>query len=114
MHFDGTAGLFPGWPQLSPDGKYLGPLPRDCGHGTHKQLIGTSRDGTFLTGPAAAYPAAMCRMLAEVIVDNILKMGKSRPILTSSSSPTTPPTSSARPSSPPFVATYLESTSIES
>ena len=48
MHFDGTAGLFPGWPQLSPDGLYLGPLPRHCGHGTHKQLIGTSRDGTFL------------------------------------------------------------------
>ena len=104
MHFDGTAGLFSGWPQLSPEGKYLGPLPRECGHSTHKQLIGASKDGTFLTGPAAAYPAAMCRMLAEVIVDNILKMGRSRPTLTLSSSPATPPTSSARLSSPPSLS----------
>ena len=65
-----AAGLlqlgFGGWPILSKDLYYLGPLPRSCGH-SHQALIGASDKGGFKTGPTAAYPPQMNEMIATLL-----------------------------------------------
>ena len=58
---------YPGWPSFDPAGYYLGPLPRDCGHEHLQRMIGRNARGGFHTAPTAAYPAGMCKMLAEEI-----------------------------------------------
>ena len=56
------------WPRFDSCGRYLGPLPFSCGHRFHvKKLIGKSKDGSWTTSPAAAYPPALCQYLASLI-----------------------------------------------
>ena len=49
-----------GWPQTNFWGKYLGPLPFDCGHNHRQRMVGRNKEGGFNTSPTAAYPAGMC------------------------------------------------------
>ena len=67
-----------GWPQFNDKGEYRGPLPRRCGHSFHRPLIGHDASGGWRTTAAAAYPPAMCRWLAMMIVSFCinLKMGQ--------------------------------------
>ena len=63
------------WPTFSADHKYLGPLPRDCGHVHQKKLIGrTSAD--WNTSPSAAYPAGLCEFLATLILSTLRSVGR--------------------------------------
>lgn len=82
------ATIYHGWPRFNKKGKYLGPLPQRCSHKRHKPLIGkleTLKQGHFMkhlrqhsqgngfkTSPAAAYPPAMCKWIADMIVDHLL------------------------------------------
>ncbi|CAE8607179.1 unnamed protein product, partial [Polarella glacialis] len=61
---------YQGWPCLHQSGVYAGPLPKFCGH-KHFQLLGGDKanKGVFSTSAAASYPAAMCMMLALMIVE---------------------------------------------
>ena len=53
---------------LSETGAYIGPLPRMCPHRTHDhKLIGKASDGSWNTGPAAAYPPGLCKEIAVLI-----------------------------------------------
>ena len=64
---DGLLQLgFSGWPILSKDLYYLGPLPRSCGH-AHRALIGANDTGGFKTAPTAAYPPQMNEMIATLL-----------------------------------------------
>ncbi len=63
--------VHPGWPRISAEGRYTGPLPRSCGH-QHAPLIGGDGKGGFATSPSAAYPPAMCRALAKLLLDDFL------------------------------------------
>ena len=55
-----------GWPVFDAGGWYVGPLPKDCGHGDHKEaMIGHAAGGEgFNTSPTAAYPPEMCQFIA--------------------------------------------------
>ena len=55
--------LYNQWPQLDNQGKYLGPLPRDCGH-NHKYGLAKQ---PFWTPAASTYPADMDAALAAAI-----------------------------------------------
>ena len=58
------------WPKFNKKGAYLGPLPRSCGHKLHTPLLGrTSDDKAFKTAGAASYPAAMCKWIADLIIE---------------------------------------------
>ena len=60
--------------QLDATGAYLGPLPRQCPHGTHQQkLIGKSQTGEWNTAPSAAYPSEMCKQIALMIQHHLLR-----------------------------------------
>ena len=64
------------WPSFTKLGQYIGPLPFKCGHKWHvKKLIGKSKDGKFQTAPSAAYPAGLCKFLAELI-SSVLRKGE--------------------------------------
>ena len=54
-----------GWPRMSIDHRYLGPLPARSSH--HAGLIGKDRFGNFKTGPSAAYPPAICMRFAKLL-----------------------------------------------
>ena len=60
---------YSGLPSFSKVGAYLGPLPPQCSHGgNHEPLIGKDENtGAWKTAPAASYPPAMCKWLAEAI-----------------------------------------------
>ena len=45
-----------GWPQISADGEYLGPLPRDCGHNHRAKTFGPKAEGGFHSTSKAVYP----------------------------------------------------------
>ena len=65
---DYPALTFNSWPIFSKQGGYRGPLPKRCGH-RHKGLLGKQDpSGPFLTSAAAAYPPAMCKWIATMIV----------------------------------------------
>ena len=55
------------WPSFSVDHKYLGPLPKECGHVHQKKFIGKTATG-WATSPSAAYPAGLCEFLATLIL----------------------------------------------
>ncbi len=55
------------WPIFSVDHKYLGPLPKECGHVHQKKLIGKTATG-WATSPSAAYPPGLCEFLATLIL----------------------------------------------
>ena len=63
------------WPTFSADHKYLGPLPRDCGHFHKKKLIGRTSAG-WNTSPSAAYPAGLCEFLATLILSSRCSVGR--------------------------------------
>ena len=85
LNFDDTIedqSLFWGWPQFTEGVKYgrwteflySGPLPSRCRCGRkHKALIGKSKAGGFLTGPSAAWPADMCRVIMRAAIRKWLK-----------------------------------------
>ena len=54
---------FSGWPQFN-GLRYVGPLPKKCGH-QHPSLIGLDSGGQFRTKPTAAYGQALCKALAQ-------------------------------------------------
>ena len=59
---------YKGWPSLSMEGFYQGPLPRRCTCGVqHSQLIAKGADGNFNTTAAAAYPPNMDILFAQAI-----------------------------------------------
>eukprot|EP00973_Karenia_brevis_P089301 12383478-Karenia_brevis.AAC.1 len=61
-----------GWPTFERD-KYMGPLPKSCGHGRPQPLIGSDGDGKFKTSKSASYPSEMCFVIAWSIVVQWLK-----------------------------------------
>lgn len=61
--------FYRGWPKLDGKGRYLGPLPRRCGHFHKTKLIGAV-NGVFRTEKSAAYPPNMCKWLARNLLDN--------------------------------------------
>ena len=62
----GFGGMF----ALDPEGKYLSPLPRSCGH-THQRSIGSDEAKDRLA-KMAAYPQRMNDWIAEAIVTECL------------------------------------------
>lgn len=57
-----------GWPRLSSEGLYLGPLPAACRCGRqHRGIIKKSADEDFTTTQAAAYPPFMNSLIAKAI-----------------------------------------------
>ena len=58
---------YTGWPQFDAGGLYVGSLPHNCGHNHREKMIGRNSKGGFHTAPTAAYPAGMCKFLAERI-----------------------------------------------
>ena len=66
---------FGGWPSLSPDGFYQGPLPKKCSCGKqHSQLIAKGADGSFNTTAAAAYPPKMDILFAGAIWNLVVSL----------------------------------------
>ena len=51
--------------------KYVGPLPRECGHRHSTSLVGKDHTGAFRTGSSAAYPAEMCKRLADMMMHDL-------------------------------------------
>ena len=51
-------------PKFDRLGFYKGPLPRTCGHVHKKKLIGKT-DSHWNTAPSAAYPAQLCKFIAD-------------------------------------------------
>ena len=63
--------LYLGRPRFTKNShRYIGPLPRNCGHVSHKSLIGVNSEGVFNTAGAAAYPDSMNEEIAEHIVED--------------------------------------------
>lgn len=63
--------LFQGLPTFDRSGYYKGPLPKQCGHRRHVPLIrleNCSSAAKFHSAAAAAYPAGMCKWIADTIV----------------------------------------------
>ena len=56
---------FVGPPRFNSEERYLGPLPRFCGHKDHGSLLGKLSAGAWKATPAAAYPAALCAQISE-------------------------------------------------
>ena len=69
---------YTGWPQFTAEQKYLGPLPRQCGHRHYEQMIGRLPTGGFATSPKAAYPPGMCELFARHIFDDFMSQGSGK------------------------------------
>ena len=61
------------WPQLGGHGKYLGPLPRHCGHNHQDGLAKQHPEEAFRTPAASTYPADMDAALATAINQVLLE-----------------------------------------
>ena len=57
-----------GLPQLDADGRYLGPLPRACGHVRPPLLGKDEQSGKWKSAASAAYNARMCSWLASALL----------------------------------------------
>ena len=69
---DSAFGKFAGPHRLDLDGQYLGPLPKQCPHGSHDQkLIGKTASGEWKTSPSAAYPHKFCEEIANIIAAHL-------------------------------------------
>ena len=70
---------YSGLPRLDAQGRYVGPLPKTCPHGSHEGLIGKdpSTKG-WRTAPSASYPPQLCHFLAEAVADSLLRMGSNK------------------------------------
>jgi hypothetical protein len=69
--------------QLDAEGRYLGPLPKQCPHGAnaHKALVGKNQDGNWKTAPSATYPPELCKWIASIAWPALLRLrgGKAKP-----------------------------------
>ena len=55
-------------PRFDANSRYLGPLPKQCPHGSHPPLIGKDpQTQAWRTSPSASYPPALCRRIAEAV-----------------------------------------------
>ena len=66
-----------GLPVFNRSGRYLGPLPRSCGHVHQTKLVGTE-NGVFRTKPTSSYPPRMCRFLAEMVWEHFQSSSQQR------------------------------------
>ena len=57
---------FSGWPRFE-SMRYVGPLPKKCGH-QHEPLLGKDSQGRFRTRPTAAYGSRLCTAIAESLL----------------------------------------------
>ena len=71
-HFLAHKQAYSGLPSFTQAGAYAGPLPAQCSHGgNHEPLIGKDPStGAWRTAPAASYPPAMCKWLAEALASS--------------------------------------------
>eukprot|EP00435_Cladocopium_sp_Y103_P039389 s3778_g10.t1 len=77
----GIKSRYAKWPSFDSDGKYVGPLPCRCPHKRHvRRLIGKDAQGRWVTGPAAAYPAGLCKYLASLVVSVLRKGGNHKTV----------------------------------
>ncbi|CAJ1392764.1 unnamed protein product [Effrenium voratum] len=65
--------LYNQWPQLDGQGRYLGPLPRHCGHNHKYGLAKQHPEEAFRTPAASTYPADMDAALAAAINQVLLE-----------------------------------------
>jgi hypothetical protein len=74
----GTAN-YSGWPEFAPTGRYLGPLPKHCGH-RHDGLISADKSGIVTTKGSVAYSSGLSKWLAVTFLssgrDHHLKKGE--------------------------------------
>jgi hypothetical protein len=61
---------FSGWPHFDEEGGYLGPLPKDCGHGGHVTLAKKRSDEAYCTAGTSSYPPALDMAIATAILDD--------------------------------------------
>ena len=59
--------MFRGMPEISEDGNYLGPLPRDCGH-QHPRVATGDKASMELLAACAAFPDSMNEWLASLFL----------------------------------------------
>ena len=72
----GIQSRYAKWPSFDENGRYTGPLPSRCKHKRHvRRLIGKDSKGNWVTGPAASYPAGLCKYLANLVVSVLRKGG---------------------------------------
>ena len=66
-------------PRFDAQGRYLGPLPKTCPHGSHEGLIGKDpATGQWRTAPSASYPPQLCQFLAQAVADSLLRKGHNK------------------------------------
>ena len=63
-----------GFPKFDKSYRYLGPLPRKCGHKHLNKLMGKTGN-RWNTSPSAAYPAGMCKFIADAIFGAVATYG---------------------------------------
>ena len=63
-----------GFPKFDKSYRYLGPLPRKCGHKHLNRLMGKTGN-RWNTSPSAAYPAGMCEFIAGAIFGAVATYG---------------------------------------
>ena len=72
---------YKGLHRLDEEGRYLGPLPKQCPHGAnaHKALVGKDEQGPWMTAPSATYPPDLCKWIAAMAWPSLLRLrgGKS-------------------------------------
>ena len=74
---------FMGPPRFDADERYLGPLPRFCGHRRHASLLGEHPNGGWRATLAAAYPADLCEAIAKWVFSVFDGGGSTAPLDTS-------------------------------
>jgi hypothetical protein len=73
---------YEGWPSITEDGVYEGPVPRECGH-VHTPLVQRRNNpsGAFATSGTGAYPWGMCLRIAQGILDAFFAAYQHDPML---------------------------------
>ena len=66
---------YKGLHELDAEGRYLGPLPKQCPHGAnaHKALVGKDEDGKWKTAPSATYPPELCQWIPSIAWPALLR-----------------------------------------
>ena len=64
--------LMLGLPRFRDGSRYVGPLPRSCGHGRPSLIGKDPGGGGFATGPSAAWPPGMCKDVALMVLNDWL------------------------------------------
>ena len=63
------ACFWKGWPKFDKKFRYIGPLPRNCGH-SHPPQIGFEADGKFKTSKLSAYPPKLCMWISRNLIEH--------------------------------------------